>query len=169
MYYGVLQRTARYNPARHTVALDINGNYPYKMDPKFRVSVPAPWRPLLGENFQLLKADRMDEPMIIVLTEDDYRDRLRLLQEDDQIEEGMKRMIRGDFHARCRPAVMNDQGKLLVPKEWAEYASIEAGGSVLLEGRGKHFEIWNPESYETAKKRVEEKTKAVVDRLGIFS
>lgn len=153
------------------MAPDINGNYSYKMDPKFRVSVPALWRPLLGENFQLMKAKRREQPMIIVLTEADYNERLRLIREFEGADAAAKRETEGMFHSMCRPASINDQGKMLVPKDLAEYAGIQAGAPVVLEGRGQHFAIWNPENYEVAQERVneDEMIKEMAERLGVFS
>jgi len=153
------------------VASDINGNFPYKMDPKYRVSVPASWRPLLGDSFQLMEAERKDQPMIIVLTEADYNERLRLIREFEGVDEATKREAEGMFHSRCRPAAINDQGKMLVPKDLAEYAGVQAGAPVVLEGRGQHFAIWSPEKFKLVQESVskDEKIKQLALKTGVFS
>jgi DNA-binding transcriptional regulator/RsmH inhibitor MraZ len=43
----------------------------------------------------------------------------------------------------CRVASVNDQGKLLVPKDLSEAAGIAAESEVVLAGRGLHFEVWS--------------------------
>ena len=44
--------------------------------------------------------------------------------------------------------LVNEQGKLLVPKDLSEKAGIEADSEVVLAGRGIHFEIWSKANFE---------------------
>ena len=66
----------------------------------------------------------------------------------------------------CREASVNDQGKLLVPKELSEGAGISAESEVMLVGRGLHFEVWNKEAHTRALEI--ERAQAGVDLLGIL-
>jgi len=64
--------------------------------------------------------------------------------------------------------VINDQGKLLVPKDWSERAGLDAGGSVVLLGLGQHFEIWSPENYAAMEVRELETAKEDLEELGVL-
>jgi DNA-binding transcriptional regulator/RsmH inhibitor MraZ len=66
----------------------------------------------------------------------------------------------------CREASLNDQGKLLVPKDLSEKAGIIADSDVVLAGRGIHFEIWSKENFELVLEI--ETSHESDDDLGIF-
>jgi DNA-binding transcriptional regulator/RsmH inhibitor MraZ len=66
----------------------------------------------------------------------------------------------------CREATLNEQGKLLVPKDLSEKAGIEADSDVVLAGRGIHFEIWSKKNFDI--KLAIETSEEAKDDLGIF-
>jgi DNA-binding transcriptional regulator/RsmH inhibitor MraZ len=141
------------------------GFKPFKMDPKFRVSVPTPWRPEAGASLFLLFSVQYDMPLVKVLSQEAYDEKVELIRNSDKspAEKGKKL---GKLAMLCREASLNEQGKLLVPKDLSEKSGIEAEGDVVLAGRGIYFEIWSKTNFD---KVLEIETGAEEDDdLGIF-
>jgi DNA-binding transcriptional regulator/RsmH inhibitor MraZ len=123
------------------------GFTPYKMDPKFRVSIPTAWRPEAGAVLFLLFSKTHDMPVIKVLTQQAFDERVETVKNSD-LTPAKKAAYLGSLSMLCREASVNDQGKLLVPKDLSEKAGISADSEVVLAGRGMHFEVWNKENHE---------------------
>jgi DNA-binding transcriptional regulator/RsmH inhibitor MraZ len=141
------------------------GFKPFKMDPKFRVSVPVAWRPDAGAALFLLFSKRHEMPVVKVLSQEAYDEREKIIQASDKTP-GEKEKMLGKLAMLCREAGLNEQGKLLVPKDLSEKAGIEADGDVVLAGRGIHFEIWSKTNFD---KMLEiETAEEEDDELGIF-
>lgn len=113
-----------------------------KMDPKFRVSIQAAWRPQPGAMLFLLLAKQYEMPVVKVLSQEAYNERVAVIKNSDKTPAEKSRRL-GDLAMRCREATLNEQGKLLVPKDLSEQVGIEAEGDVVLAGRGIYFEIWS--------------------------
>lgn len=141
------------------------GYHAYKMDPKHRVSIPTAWRPATGETLFLLSSKTHDMDMIKVLSQAAYDRRVEIVQTSD-LSQARKTALLGSLSMLSREASVNDQGKLLVPKELSEGAGIAAESEVMLVGRGMHFEVWNKEAH--AKTLEIERAQAGADELGIL-
>ena len=136
------------------------------MDPKFRVSIPVEWRPEdKGGLLRLQLSKTYEMPVIKVLTEEAFAERIATI-ENSGLTPALKQQKLGKLHMLCKKATLNDQGKLLVPKEWSEKASLEADNEVVLAGRGKHFEIWNTVNFRRVLEI--ETTTDDDDDLGVF-
>ena len=122
------------------------GHTPYKMDPKYRVSIPTAWRPAAGEVLYLLSSKTYDMPVIKVLSEKAYNHRKEIVKNSD-LTQAKKTAKLGQLAMLCRVASVNDQGKLLVPKDLSEAAGIAAESEVVLAGRDLHFEVWSKENH----------------------
>ena len=118
------------------------GYTPYKMDPKYRVSIPTAWRPAAGEVLFLLSSKTHDMPVIKVLSQQAFDERVETVKNSD-LTPAKKTAMLGRLSMLCRVASVNDQGKLLVPKDLSEAAGIAAESEVVLAGRGMHFEVWS--------------------------
>ena len=119
----------------------------YKVDAKFRVSVPPHWRPEAGAPLFLQISNTHDMPMIKVLTQEAYDDRVQRIMESDN-KPGKKQAMLGKLAMHIKETTLNEQGKLLIPKELSTYAAIEPDTEIRLAGRGMHFEIWNKENHQ---------------------
>jgi DNA-binding transcriptional regulator/RsmH inhibitor MraZ len=117
------------------------------MDPKFRVSVPTAWRPEAGGVLFLLFSKEHEMPLVKVLSHEAYGEKVSLIQGSDKspVEKGK---LLGKLAMLCREVSLNEQGKLLVPKDLSEKAGIEADSEVVLAGRGIHFEIWSKANFD---------------------
>ena len=141
------------------------GFKPFKMDPKFRVSIPTAWRPEAGASLFLLFSKEHGMPVVKVLSQEAYDQKVTLVENSDltPAEKGKKL---GKLAMLCREASLNEQGKLLVPKDLSELAGIAAESDVILAGRGIHFEIWSKANFDT--KLALEMAEEEEDDLGIF-
>ena len=149
----------------HTTDHTYLGYQAYKMDPKYRVSIPTGWRPAAGERLFLLSSKTHDMDMIKVLSQEAFDKRVQTVKESN-LTPAEKSALLGSLSMLCREASVNDQGKLLVPKELSEGAGISAESEVMLVGRGLHFEVWNKEAHTRALEI--ERAQAGVDLLGIL-
>jgi DNA-binding transcriptional regulator/RsmH inhibitor MraZ len=125
------------------------GFSPYKMDPKFRVSIQPGWRPAAGEVLRLLFSRTHGMPVIKVLTQEAFDERVAVVENSD-LSPAKKRSTLDSLYMLCREASLNDQGKLLVPKDLSEKAGLEADSEVIIAGRGLHFEIWSKANHDRA-------------------
>jgi len=147
---------------------EIGGRFDHKMDSKYRVSIPVEWRPATGEKMSLLATERLGLPLVAVITKEDFAARLSIIEEAEHLTPRRKRQLKGMLHSRRRPATINDQGKLLVPKDWSQEAELESSSPVVLVGLGEYFEIWNPENYTQVKTREMEDAKEELEELGVL-
>ena len=139
----------------------------YKVDGKFRVSVPPTWRPDAGAPLFLQISTSHDMPMIKVLSQEAYDDRVRLIMQSDY-KPAKKQSLLGKLAMHIKETTLNEQGKLLIPKELSSYANIDPDTEIRLAGRGMHFEIWNRENHQRLID-IELNTKDdEEDELGIF-
>lgn len=119
----------------------------YKVDAKHRVAIPPDWRPEPGAPLFLHYAKTHEMPMIKVLTRDAYEMRVRQIQESGY-SIAKKQSLIGRLAMLSREVTLNDQGKLLIPKELSEQVNIAPDSEIRLAGRGPHFEIWNKEFHQ---------------------
>lgn len=135
------------------------------MDPKFRVSIPTAWRPEAGAVLYLLFSKEHSMPMVKVLSSEAYDEKVALIEASDKTP-AEKGKILGKLAMLCREVSLNEQGKLLVPKDLSELAGMSSEADVVLAGRGIHFEIWSKANFEI--KLGIEMAQEEDDDLGIF-
>ena len=136
------------------------------MDPKFRVSIPTAWRPEAEVPLFLQFSNSHGMPVVKVLSVEAYNEKVSLIKDSDKshLEKGK---LLGKLAMLCREVTLNDQGKLLVPKDLSEKAGIAADAEVVLAGRGIYFEIWSKPNFEIVLS-IESRVADEEDDLGIF-
>ncbi|MCD8061066.1 MULTISPECIES: hypothetical protein [unclassified Akkermansia] len=72
----------------------------------------------------------------------------------------------GKLYANCVEAIINAQGKLLIPKPMCEHAQLSS--AVRLAGRGGYFELWEPSAYEEVALRENASISDINQSFGIF-
>jgi len=124
------------------------GVYDFKLDAKFRVSVPSEWRPGRGEALplRLLKWKTYQVPVLKALTDEAFEAMIASIDGSD-LPAGVKSQRKGLVYSRNTPVTINDQGKLLIPKKLAEEHGMAAGGAAHLYGRGTNFDIVSPRDH----------------------
>jgi DNA-binding transcriptional regulator/RsmH inhibitor MraZ len=125
------------------------GSYPYKTDAKNRVNVVPGWRPAPGEVFNLMPSISEGVNIIRVLTQEAFEYRVERIKEhasspkeESQLKTKLVRLL--------REASVNDQGKLLIPRDLAEHAGITPDSEIMMSAGDSHFEIWNRAQFEKA-------------------
>lgn len=127
----------------------LEGVFEHKLDPKCRVAVPSDWRVLAGSGvLRLLSCKGFGKPILRVLTEQEFANRLERIQSQTEWTPAQKSAFSGKLYSSCQKTKLNPQGKLLIPKALCAHPGLEAEGQVTLIGRGTYFEIASPENYE---------------------
>ena len=85
--------------------------------------------------------------MLKVLTQEGYDERVEIVDRSDK-DEATKRELKGRLAMLCREVSINEQGKLLIPKDLSERAEIKPDSEIMLVGRHGHFEVWNRGHFE---------------------
>lgn len=116
----------------------------HKLDVKGRVSVPVTWRPPAGQSIFLLRASSYGQPTLRALSEEAFSQKLHQIESHETLTPRQKDNAAGMLYANSIEAKVNEQGKLLVPKAWAEERQLSLPGPVTLVGRGNHFEMLSP-------------------------
>ena len=124
------------------------GFRPVKVDPKFRVSIPPAWRPEEGESLYLLLSRDYEMPLVKVLTKAAYDRRVSQVLASPNLSDMERSKTLGTLAMLCRVVTLNEQGKLLVPKDLSERAEIEPDSDAVLSGRGMHFELWSQANFD---------------------
>lgn len=127
---------------------EYKGSFPYKTDSKNRVNVVPSWRPPQGEGFSLMASVSEGVNIIKVLTDEAVVYRLRKIEQHEtdpkkeaQTKTRLKRLL--------RESSVNEQGKMLIPRDLAQHAGITPDSEVTLSAGDSHFEIWNRENFES--------------------
>ncbi len=120
----------------------------YKMDSKNRVSIKAQWRPETGKPFYLLVTTAHDMPVVKVLDEETYSEKVSKVENDDKLDQATKDEILGQLAMYCAEVTVNDQGKMAIPQIFCEAAGIQPESEVTLAGRGSFFYIWTRENFQ---------------------
>ena len=113
-------------------------DYDYKLDPKYRVSVPVAFRPDEGDAVRLQVSKEHDEKVIKVFTLEAFEDKFRQIDEAS-IPQGNKIKLAGALRMTSKEVSINAQGKLTIPKDWPDKIGLKADGSVKLAGRDSYF------------------------------
>ncbi len=129
----------------------LEGIFEHKLDAKFRVSVPADWRPEKGESLQLrlLEWKVFNVPILKALTDQAFEAMIASIDSDENLNAGQRSIKKGLVYSRNTPVTVNEQGKLLIPKKLAEDYGVESGGQVHLLGRGSNFDLVSPAHFPT--------------------
>lgn len=112
----------------------------HKMDAKNRLSVPSEFRLVEeGTPIRMMKSKEHGLPVIKVFTEEHYQDKFRQLEEASHLSQQQKNEVAGALRMFSKQVTISAQGKLTVPKEWADRIGVRAEDQVVLGGRGDHF------------------------------
>lgn len=146
-----------------------SGFIEHKVDPKYRIAIPAAWRATEGEQFVLQQFLKNGLTIIRVLTVEALEAMVTTIENHSKRTAGEIREAKEFLYAHIITVTLNAQGKLLIPKEWSERANIKAESSIVLVGRGDYFEIYNSSDYPTIDRSQKARVFESMADLGIFS
>jgi len=127
--------------------LHYNGTQSYKTDAKNRVTVVAGWRPPQGDPIYLMASDEDGVNIIKVLTAGAVQHRIETFEKNVQDPKKLAK-LKTRLKRVLRDSSINDQGKLLIPRDLAAHAGIGPDTEVMLSAGHSHFEIWPKARYE---------------------
>jgi MraZ protein len=127
-----------------------NSIYPFGVDEKRRVQVPAKWRPTeAGVEFTVMLWPKSKEgPCLRVLPPQEMAELMRdieVMPNSDPNKVVLKRFIGSE----SEQVVLDKSGRLCLPEKMTKAAGIV--DEAVLVGLLDRFEIWNPERYERVK------------------
>ena len=123
-------------------------HFDYKMDPKFRVSVPVEWRPETEETpIRLQLSKEHDLPVIKVYGEAEFDLKFEQVEKSD-LTPAKKQQIVGHLRMMSKKVTVSSQGKLSVPKDWSEKIGLKADSAVILAGRGPFYMLCTPDTFD---------------------
>jgi len=142
--------------------------FDFKLDAKYRVSVPSEWRPGRGEalSLRLMKWRNYGVSVLKAVTDEAFMGMIRSIEEDEGLNAGQKGEKTGLLYTLNTPVTINEQGKMLIPKKLAKEQGLEAGGMVHLFGRGRNFDIVSPRDYPAMIKAQEEFVPDLYETVG---
>ncbi|PAW60142.1 MAG: hypothetical protein B9S37_10630 [Verrucomicrobiia bacterium Tous-C3TDCM] len=140
----------------------------HKMDSKFRVSIPVAWRPQEGEQLILQETDRYGFKYIRVLTVGAFAQIEKEISETQGVDIGDIREAIEILYEGILAVTINNQGKLLIPKDWSTRANISAESNVILVGRGRYFDICNADDYAKIKEAQKANVNEKFSKIKIF-
>ncbi len=138
----------------------------YTLDAKNRIAVQPGWRPPGEMAVYLLASKTHDMPMLKVITQAGYDERMASIAASTELSDKEKREMEGILAANCREVTINDQNKLTIPKDLTDYADLKPEKDVYQVGRHRHFEIWNMNAYLKAQEI--ERAWVTTDKIGIL-
>jgi MraZ protein len=123
------------------------GSFPYKTDAKCRVNVVPAWRPAQGEVLNLMPSISEGVKVIKVLTQEAFEYRVERIKEHSETPKE-ESQLKTKLVRLLREVSVNEQGKLLIPKDMAEYAGIAPDSEITMSAGDSHFEIWPRDKFE---------------------
>lgn len=119
--------------------------YINKVDRKGRVSVPAPFRLVLGGQpelivFRSLQATALDA------CSTDYMNQLADALDNPNLDDQLRETIETTVFGGSQRLPMDPEGRVVLPEEFSQFAGI--GESAAFVGRRRTFQIWDPAAFE---------------------
>lgn len=133
---------------RAQAPVNLYGEYPYKVDGKGRVGLPAAFRRVLSKD--LLIVPDLKQDCVLVFEKADYDkwcesmfvQRFGGYESNNQQHIALHRQMR----ARARAAEVDASGRIMIPGEMRDKCDIDK--DVVLVGNGDRFEIWDAKRYQ---------------------
>jgi len=118
--------------------------YVNKVDKKGRVSVPAPFRSVLGGQaelivFKSLQATALDACSV------DYMEQLAEALDNPEMPDDLREQIETTVFGGSVRLPIDPEGRILIPEAFMEFAGI--GENVSFVGRRRTFQIWEPQAF----------------------
>lgn len=135
------------------------GEYEHNLDDKGRLAIPSRFREELGEGVVITRGfDRclMGFPRAAW---EQLSERVSSLA----LGQGEARTLRRLLFSGATDAVLDRQGRILIPQNLREYAGL--GDQVIVAGLNTHFEIWSTESWNDVLSSLDSSASAVAEQL----
>jgi MraZ protein len=122
-----------------------NSQYDCKLDPKGRLVLPAKIKAAIPEANGSALMLRMAEDKCLALYPIVEYKKLENQIKSLSINNAEQRMLQRSFFISSVEVELDSAGRLLIPKVFQNYASLEK--EIIVVGMGARIEIWNPDTY----------------------
>jgi MraZ protein len=138
------------------------GSYRHQLDPKGRVSLPAPYRKgREGKSFVLIQT----QPDALSLYPDEAWDEVQAkLREMSERRPELRNQVLL-VTAKAVEVIPDKQGRILISEKMRTIVSLET--EVMMVGAINHIEIWDPQRFEEMTKLVDHEFDQLID--GVFA
>ncbi len=131
--------------------------YVNKVDKKGRVSVPAPFRAVLGGQaelivFRSLQAQALDACSV------DYMNQLADALDNPEMPDDLRDLIETTVFGGSVRLPIDPEGRIVVPEQFVGFAGL--GENAAFVGRRRTFQIWDPEAFAAHEAASREQTRA---------
>ncbi|RLC66002.1 MAG: cell division/cell wall cluster transcriptional repressor MraZ [Chloroflexi bacterium] len=125
------------------------GEFVHTIDDKGRLTIPARFRPDLAIGLVVTRG--IDRCLAIYPKEewDRLAERVSALPMTDRSARAFRRLV----FANAADATPDKQGRVLIPPRLREYAGLD--GEVVIAGLNNYIEVWDPDSWDQERTRVE--------------
>ena len=134
----------------------LKGEYQYALDDKGRVVIPPKFRRVLGDQ---VVVTRGIDPCIFLYSPSEWQ----------KLEEALRRLpikqrdVVRYLMAGAVDAVLDRQGRIIVPPHLREHAGIER--EVVVVGLGSRLEIWNRPTWQTYLKKAQKSAPEIAEQI----
>ena len=135
------------------------GRFEHTLDTKGRIAIPAKFRADLGEGLVMTRGIDRCLAVYPMVAWRDLAARMNALSMADPNARLMRRMV----FSEAMDAMLDGQGRVLVPGDLRLYAGIEREAIVV--GLHSSFEIWSPERWRDVNATVEETGSAIAAQI----
>jgi MraZ protein len=140
------------------------GEYWYTLDEKFRLTLPAKFRPQLTSGVVLTAGT---DKCILVYSQEAFEviaEKINALPLTGQDAAEFRRLM----FSKATAAELDKQGRVIVPEKLRDYAELETSEVVVL-GVGKHIEVWSPTRWNVMAAKIDDTASqaAIWAKLGI--
>lgn len=135
------------------------GEYAHTLDPKGRIIFPAKLRDDLGEHFVIAKG--LDGCLCVY----PMQEWQRLEEAIKQLPTSKSRTLQRFFFSGASDACSDKQGRVLVPANLREYASLDK--DIMIIGASVRVELWDKQKWdEQCAQLTSENIEEAMDKLG---
>lgn len=124
----------------------LSGSFDHSLDDKFRVIIPAAYRPALGNLFYLTKSLIAEDRHLSLYPEAHYEELVDKLEKRINPKDRAGQWRLRDFYRHAIVVEMDTQGRITIPPLHRECAGLRK--RVVFVGRRSHAELWDAEVFE---------------------
>ena len=136
------------------------GTFDYAMDERGRVPLPPRYRDAFRAGAVLSHGS--PNPCVRVYTQEAF-DVMAAEAMAPSVMQQKGRDLRLALFSRCHPADLDQQNRLLIPRELRDYADLTA--KVYIVGAGECLQIWEPSRYSAEMERIDSSLASTMESL----
>ena len=119
----------------------LTGQFEYRLDPKFRFTIPSRWFARMGFPTHVYVMHSLaGEPCLNVFAAVDFEKRMKPYENQQLSDADTAKFLR-TLAAKTELVAIDAQNRVRVPDRMLRYAGLD--GDIVMFGTGLHFEVWS--------------------------